>query len=333
MPNKDTLLYTPIDFIGNEAQAKKFAIETSEFLLEAKRKIEHEKFPIHLSFKTTFVRGQGGSQDAVDYFCRGISKLTEAGIDYSVDNWGSGPTKAMYETIFNLGNLTAGFGGISTGDLDQFPPQQNLENILNLWERVKKENAILGVGSRSCKVILSKHHENSYLRRIFEGIMNMAVKESAILNNHTICCPENYSLPDNQYSRTGDFVTGVYLTNLLNDKTENLIHNLVSSARLKNFFGFEGEYFMTLLSASEGNLAVEVMNSIKNPFENKMSVGEERENIIEKKIKSPLLKLRQTPAAHYILSSLDKSKRLLKDFYPIKQVEEVENYIIESLNS
>jgi len=335
MTNKETLFYVPRGFVGSDKQAQDFANKHSDYLLNAQRIIEIGKLPVKLALKTTFIdkskHDWGVTQESSYFFDLGIKKLREAGIDYSVDTWASGPTKTMYETIFNQGILAEGFASIATGDLDQFPAHENIQNLLNLHERVKKENAIMGMGSRNLPVVLSSNPENAYLRRIFEGVMNISVKIAADISKNKIFFPENYKVPgDEAYTFTGDMITGFYLINPSHLRASELANTLVSTARENNFFMFENEYLMAIASATMGNLSIISATSVTNPFE-PADAKAEREKIIKKQIQSPLEKLVGTCAEPFIKRSIADAS-CLNRFYKKEQVEEVTAYMSEALN-
>jgi hypothetical protein len=328
MDNKSTLLYVPIGFVGSDEQALAFAIKESERLIKANVNIRDKKLPIHLALKITIIindklGGQNGGvgADGADAFDEGIKRLRKEGIDYVVDAWPSGPTKSMYGVLFDSGAIAAGFPAIATGDLDQFPPNLNLEKMLELWDRTRANDAILGVGSRSGHVNLSYNPENEHIRRIFEGVINLAVKECASAYGTKI--KDGHRLPgDPQYRITGDMVTGVYIHNLEHKNSSEFAGKLVKIARKYGFFGFEDEYLMAITAPIFGNMATEAMTSLPNSFE-PIEAKAERTKIIEKQIRAPLKALKGTDAEQPILRAMTNGRELLKRFYIPEKVEEV----------
>src|SRR3989344_4545534 len=153
MNPKETLLYIPIDFVGSDDRAREFSTKFCYFLISSQVKIQENKYPIHLGLKTTFIKkdrhGWGATMEGEEYFNKGIARLNENGIDYFVENWPSGPTKSMYSTLFDQGAASIGFKAIATGDLDNILPHENLEKVLELDEKTKITNSVLGVGSRN----------------------------------------------------------------------------------------------------------------------------------------------------------------------------------------
>jgi len=289
MEPKETILYIPIDFVGNDETAFRFENIYLRSLLEANQKISDLKLPLKLSLKTTLIQkdkhGWGVTHKGEESFNHTITKLGREGIDYFVEYWSSGPTRSMYGVLFDSGAISRGFKAICTGDLDQFPPQENVEKFIELYERVAKHNHFLGVGSRNTPIVLSYNQENAYLRRIFEATMNLAAQYQG---NTSL---DLEGMVDQTYKDHGDMITGVYLFRPRGQNSDLFKEDLLRTARSNDFFGFEGEYYMVISAAVKYNgITGIVFNSINNPFP-KIEPKEERQKIIEKQIKLPLKKI------------------------------------------
>ncbi|MBI2110307.1 hypothetical protein HYT51_00825 [Candidatus Woesearchaeota archaeon] len=330
MEPRETIAYTPIDFVGTDERAKEFNNVLTPSLVQAQQKIEREKYPIHLGLKTTVIsedrHGWGISEEGRTSFNQGLAKLTQAGIDYYVDTWPSGPTRSMYGVLFDQGLLARGFQAIVTGDLDQFQPHQNLERVLTLCEHIKGDNSLLGVGARNIPVVLSANPENAYLRRIFEGVMNLTVRNASRSTNHYIqgeLAPKGFT--DRAYEMHGDLITGVYMFNPEHPNAQTFQKQVVETARERNFFGFEDEYFMAFCAATMGNISSIYFNCEPNLFSPEDDPEKEKERIINKQIQAPLTKLIGVPFMEWFLrdSIEHKNKEFLEEFYTHEQVYEV----------
>jgi len=334
------LYYVPIGFISGDIQAQNFVTQEAPKLLDANEIIRDNRLPIRLGFKTTIL-SERVSDEIREKVYKTLGDLIDLGVDVSVDSWQSGPTRTMFSTLFDPG-ITAfssydgskSFRAVATGDLDQFPPNKNLEKLLELWEFVKSKEAIMGVGSRNVKVRLSAHEENGDYRRIFEGIINLAIKNTANRNFNEIATKSDYgNKEDPAYTDTGDFITGVYLTNPPHKNRNHFVESLTTTARDNNFFLFEDEYLMTLLAAQYGYIAAINMNSVENPFEKPTeSVEAEKKAIFERQIQAPLQKLRNTQVAKYIRSSIREEKQILEKYYSPKVVSEVTEFMMAALS-
>ena len=337
---KDRIFYVPIDFVGNDSRAREFGNELSDSLIRTQEHVQKQKLPITLGLKTTLVlpekAGWGVSREGRKDFYRGLEKLSEAGIDYTwIDNYPSGPTRSMYGVLFDPGLISAGASAIATGDLDQFPPDRNLENVVELYDHVKTHDSILGVGSRSVPIVLSANQENAYLRRIFEGVMNLSVRRSAEVGcKGTVLISDLSKAPnDPAYKAHGDFITGVYLFNPDHFESNPFVGDLIKSARTNGFFGFEDEYLMAILAPQYGNLSATYFDSVPNPFSQEDQV-KEKERIIKKQIKAPLSKLARIAIPRRIIIStlIEDVGVFLSKYYSTEQLSEVRSLMTDELN-
>jgi len=352
MKKSDILVYTPLDFVASDSKAVEFAGELSDSLIRAQTTIKQCHYPIKLGLKTTLVsRGQydttqtdssggsawGVSEEGRDSFYKGIKKLGDAGIDCYIDTWASGPTRSVCGVLFDSGLIAAGFGAFSTGDLDQFPPEKNLENFLGLYEQVRLRNAVLGVGARNVPIVLACNVENGYLRRIFEGVVNLTVTSVANRFGYNLRTIDREHAPDDAaFNDHGDYVTGVYLFSPDSISRSRLQRELVDLARQEKFSGFEDEYAMVILAAGRGNLVCKYFESHPNPFD-AINIEKERTKIIDQQIKKPLVSLRGTFAGISLLGVIDSSieeasRGRLSEFYTREQLDEVFGYMREALN-
>jgi hypothetical protein len=335
MEPKDTILYVPMDFVATDEKAIEFSRSLSDSLVQAQERIRADGLPIKLALKTTVIskdrEGWGITNVGKSFFNTGLARLGEAGIDYLVDNWSSGPTRTEYGVLFDQGALARGFAAIATSDLDQFPTQHNLERIAELHDRVMTHNALLGTGARNTPVVLSANRENSYLRRIFEGFINLAISYAAETSGHTLLRQTNEGdTEDKAYSNHGDFVTGVYLFNPSHEKSRAFIDNVVTTSRKRGFFGFEGEYYMAIMAAKFGKVVNIYVNSVSNPFD-ASDPNNERQNIIQKQIKLPLEKLAKTYAGRIIEKTIKRERTMLADHYSPDQIDEVRELMLEAI--
>jgi len=335
MDPKETILYVPIGFVGNDRQAADFNSIEVPSLLDARQRIADRNYPLRLGLKTTLIQesrhGWGVTLEGQRDFDSGITQLSDGDVDYFVENWPSGPTRSMCGVLGDSGARSAGFKAVCTSDLDQFPPQQNLENFILLYERVRTDSSVLGTGARSVPVVLSYNQENAHLRRIFEGIMNLTAVRSGRTNGIS-----GGEIVDPAYKVHGDAFSGVYLLNLTHDSSATFMNQLVHAARQHGFFGFEDEYYMVLEAAIHGGISGNVFRSVPNPFD-EIDPQEERKTIIRKQIKAPLEKLAQAIDVRVRIEDTirkeAKSGSLLSGFYSIGQIEEVCTFMREALES
>jgi len=334
MNPKETLLYTPIDFVGSDSRAKDFGRVFSRDLVRAQRIISDNDYKIHLALKTTVIaksqHGWGISEEGEEDFDMGIERLRAEGIDYDVEIWPSGPTRSMYKVLFDQGAVAAGFPAIGTSDLDVFPPHKNLENMLALYRHSQETGSLLGVGSRDKRVVLAHNPENDYLRRIYEGIINIAIAEGP--GKIEISNPGKAPVDDPAYKAHGDFVTGAYLVNHDHEKAASFSQAMVKMARENGFSGFEDEYAMTLVAAGMGNMSAVYFNTAEN-LQDPLSLEEERTKIIKRQIIAPLEKLSLTSVAPMIQRGIEVGRRKLTAHYSEEQVEEVANIMSEVLKA
>ena len=121
--------------------------------------------------------------------------------------------------------------------MDQFPPNSNLEKFIELYKQTINNNSILCVDSINVPIVLSANEENAYLRRIFEGFMNLTARRTAdFINNKIIIANPEEAPNDPAYTSHSDFTTGVYLFNPNHKNGESFIGKLVRTARIMNFF-------------------------------------------------------------------------------------------------
>jgi len=335
MEPKDTILYVPTDFVATDEKAIEFSRSLSDSLVQAQESIRADGLPIKLALKTTVIykdrEGWGITNGGKSFFYDGLARLGEAGIDYSVDNWSSGPTRTEYGVLFDQGALARGFAAIATSDLDQFPTHHNLERIAELHDRVMTHNALLGTGARNTHVVLSVNRENSYLRRIFEGFINLSISYAAEISGHNLLRQTNEGhTEDAAYSDHGDFVAGVYLFNPSHEKSRAFIDNVVTTSRERGFFGFEGEYHMAIMAATFGKVVNIYVNSVSNPFDAN-DPNEERQNIIQNQIQLPLARLAKTHTGGIIEETIKRERFRLADHYTQHQIDEVRELMLEAI--
>ena len=335
----DILVYTPVGFVGNDDAARTFAGPECDMLIGAQVSIEEGGYPIKLRLKNTLVsRGQydvvsgsrsgwGVTEEGRDEFYRGVRRLGTIGIDVDVDTWPSGPTKSLYNVLFNSGDLSAGFGGMATGDLDRFPANRNLENFLALYDDVRRHDAVMGVGSRNVPVILSYNRENAHLRRIFEGTVNMAVRHASQISGNGVVVNDDDAPEDPAYNKHGDFVTGVYV---FNSGKLDFANQLVGTARTNGFFGFEDEYSMMMRAPRHGPVVSRYFESVPNPFE-EVSIDDERKTIMERQISAPLSHL-PLEDQRFLVDVIRTQREGLQPFYESEQIEEVTGRMLEELS-
>ena len=89
---------------------------------------------------------------------------------------------------------------------------------------------------------------------------------------------------------------------------------------------------MVLGAPKFSGLSALYFNSIKNPFE-KIDPTKEREMIIDKQIKTLLQRLAKTSVAPTIKEAIECYKDNLYFFYTKDQIDEVVNYMPNSLNN
>jgi len=328
---RETILYTPIDFVGSDEKALEFSTKYVETLLKARQMISDLKLPIRLVLKTIAIakghHGWGMSDLGLMNFNIGISLLGKGGIDTFVEFWPSGPTRSMYGILFDQGAIAVGFKSICTGDLDTFPPQNNLERFVELSNKVQTNGSVLGVGSRDTNIILSYNPENNYLRRIFEGIINLTASRGK--NIHL----SDEDIKDKAYREHGDMITGVYLFSPSVNKSLDFANFLVENSRRYSFFGFEDEYFMVIVAGNRGGISGISFNSSGNLFD-KIDIGKEKEAIVNRQIKKPLEALVKTFVRGEILLTVNgeyNGRGVLGGHYSREQINEVCDYMKEAL--
>ena len=331
MSPRETILYVPIDFVGSDERSSCFSTKHIQTLLEARQKVSDLKLPIRLALKTTAIakdqHKKGMSKLGLMNFNSGIAKLSKEGIDSFVEFWPSGPTRSMYGVLFDQGAIAIGFRSICTSDLDATPPQNNLEKFIELNDKVETNGSILGIGSRNTQVILSYNPENNYLRKIFEGIMNLTANKK--INIHL----SDKNIIDKAYKEHGDMITGTYLFNPNVNKSLNFANFLVESSRRYGFFWFEDEYFMVIAAGNKGGISGITFNSAENFFD-KIDSKKEKNEIINNHIKKSLEMLAKTNVKDLIITTINieyDGKGILRKYYTKEQINEVCNYMKETL--
>jgi len=323
--NKDIHL-TSICFLGSDESIIEFNETLVGYLINARQKISDDSLPIVLSLKATLGNNVSGiGRDDLKY---GINLLNEYRISSFFEYWQSGPTRTMYGSLFDNGLIASGFRSSCTLDFDQFPTHRNLDNIMELDEIVHKNGSVLGVGSRSVPIKLSYNDENGYLRRIFEGIINLTIGRGTINSSN------NEGIVDGAYRDHGDRVTGAYLFNCSKASKASYVDNLIERSRKAGFHFFEDEYFMVFLASRTEGLSNLVFTSVENPYD-PVELSEEKNSIIENHIHSPIRKISQIDLMRReIMSAVNDEyggNGTLGQHYPVLQINEVCGYINESL--
>ncbi|MEK6940737.1 MAG: hypothetical protein AABW49_02455 [Nanoarchaeota archaeon] len=336
----DTIYYQPIHLIGSDQAAAEFFSTHRGQLLDAVRLIRKKELPIQLGLKATVVLkkynsdGWGVSQQGMDSALLSFGQLVKDGIDVNVDPRYSGPTRSMFQVLFDQGLIGTGFKAICTGDLDQFPPSKNLENVIRLSEETIAHESVLGVGKRDVPVVLAANQENAYLRRIFEGVINISIKNTLECFEKELYAEEplqQLAAADPAYMSHGDFVTGVYLLNPSAENYGEFVRGVVDQARSRGFFGFEDEYLMVHLAAACSNLDAIYFNSVANPF-SPMDIKTERNKIVTKQIQAPLEKLAGTFVHAMLPDGMIIARERLTEFYPREQIDEVIGYMKQAID-
>ncbi len=336
MESSENILCTSTYFIGSDNVAKKFDEELVDYLILAQEKADSENLQIKFTLKLTIVykekEGWGVTENASKFLDNAFLKLRNAKIDYWLENWPSGPTRSEYSALFDIGVLSSKFKAVVLlNGLDQFSPNENIETIKNLYDSMKENNSLLVTGSRNLPVVLSANKENGYLRRIMEGFLNLTIKQIYQSNKNKIIFPKGKNTGDKQYNFHRDLIAGVLLINPNHPRYLDLLSDILKISQENNFFGFEGEYYLLLSVGGYGDLSVVYSNNFPNPFENE-EVKKEKQKIIEKQIKTPLSKLKNTSVASYLVETIKGVGREgLLEYYPKEQVDEVSRYMLEVL--
>jgi len=335
MENQENILCTSTYFIGSDKIAEKFDLELVDSVINAQRKSDSEDLNIKFILKVTIVyhekEGWGVTEKASKFLDSAFSKLRNAKIDYWLENWPSGPSRSEYAALFDIGALSTKFKAVVLlNGTDQFLPHENIETIQALYDSMKKNNSLLVTGSRNVPVVLSSNKENSHLRRIMEGFLNIAIEHICNLNNHKRILP-SIDTGDKQYNDHGDLIAGVFLINVGHPNYFKLVEELIKTTNKNKFFGFEGEYYLLLSACKYGDISVVFSNALPNHFE-KEDIEKEKQKIIEKQIKGPLSKLKNTPIAKPLIETIKENGReFLLKYYSKEQIDEVSQYMLEVL--
>ncbi len=324
---KDKILYIIYDHVTSNERAAQFGGELSDKLVSAQEQIKRDSLPIRLSLRTA-INPDTVSPEAKERFFDGVRKAARVDVDFCVDMYPSLSTRKMYGALFDGGAIASGFSAIATGDLDQCTPDTNLDRVMLLYERVKEKGAVLGIGSRNVPVVLAANQENGYLRRIFEGVLNLTAGSAP----HPVYNPSIKESPnDPAYEFHGDQMSGIFLFDPYHKTAMHFMKKLVETAQHIGFPGFEEEYLLVLSAPRFGNVVAEYYRTGTNPYD-PIDPKEERQKIIERHIKTAMRNLRKTDAGIWLKTAIQgRDVDKLRQFYPDEQIDEVVGYMREAL--
>lgn len=204
-----------------------------------------------------------------------------------------------------------------------------INQIQELTEKVKIEEALLGMGARNIPVKLGVHKRNSDLRIIHELYHSLSIGSDKLKVN----LKKSDVTP--AYAKIGESSSGLCVMNFSHPNYPELVRDVVRASQLADMSGFATDYYVSIRSSELGKRVVCYISTNENEFYNHSNRTEEQEfdsitkNIIYKQTKE----LGKTDIGSKILRTLkqEKNKGRIAEFYPIQDVEFVRDLMIKAL--
>jgi hypothetical protein len=145
-------------------------------------------------------------------------------------------------------------------DLDQFRvwTEEDLERIVDFTDRMRKDNALYGIGSRDVPVILATNERNSQLRMVCEHYHALALGDP--------CAIRLVGNPTPAYADIGEFVSGFYAVNRNHPHYPALEKRIASVTQDVPFLGFAVESFVAFEAHQVSQIARAYVPSRPNRF-------------------------------------------------------------------
>lgn len=200
--------------------------------------------------------------------------------------------------------------------------------IIDLINKVEKENSIYATGSRENKVILANISRNSDIRIIHElyHSLTIGIDKLQILEK-----PKNVTPA---YSYIGENSSGFDIINHNHAGYLNLAKDLEKSRKIANLNGFANNYYVALKSKFFGNISKGYVLAKENPINSGDEIEEKELKSIKKMIFNQTKELGKTDVRKYLIKALKNKNNelLLSKFYPMEDIFLVKNLMLDALN-
>jgi len=247
-------------WIGNETHVEELK-EFEEDIARTGELIRSTDVPVHLSL---YLSSDGThlpktTLPAIGAF---LSKCAIAGYSIRYNNEGQTAGEKFVNHLFpqkgrNLGDNPV----LALHCLDQFPitTEESLERILDISERLLKEEHTYANGSRDLPVVLANFAEADSIRKIQELLFS-AVTEFIFAH------PEVVGNPDPAYATLGEPTSGFYFLNPNTPFYRELAHEIHGRQDLYTKPGFTIEYFTALAAGINLSVSTGYVTARQNPI-------------------------------------------------------------------
>ena len=247
---------------------------------------------------------------------------------YDPKNRGSGVSfrqivfnPTFYEKKYIIGSI----------DIDQLSVKgDSLELLIELMEKVEKENTLYAPGSRDIQVKLAVYEKNSNLRKIHELFHSLAISSEKL-----IVKDDKYGLnADAAYKKIGESTTGVSIFNTTHPNYPELINYTMRMARIADLTGFAGEYYTAIRSSLLGGISTGYIRAKENKFYHKKDEQTEKEGITNMII-TQTRELGRTDIRNLLEKTIKENRNMgiISEFYDKSEVEFIRDLMLKGLMS
>lgn len=203
-----------------------------------------------------------------------------------------------------------------------------VDKIINLIDKVEKENSIYATGSRENEVTLANFKRNSNLRIIHELYHSLTIGTEKL---QVLEKPGNVTLA---YSEIGENSSGFDIINHNHKKYPDFARDLEKYRKIANFNGFANNYYIALKSKFFGNLSKAYVSAKTNPINTGKIIEEQEFDSIKEMIFNQTKELGKTDIKKHLIRALRdrKNEIVLSRFYPKEDVKLIRDLMICALS-
>lgn len=258
---------------------------------------------------------------------REIARLNNTGVMY--DPVDRGPGMSYRQVCFNPTFLYDNESGVVIdANLDQYviDTEESLEQIVELTQQVKRDEALYATGSRDVPVVLAVHQRNSGLRILHELFHSLTIGSDKLRVGRTC------QTATQAYAEIGESTSGFYVVNFSHPRYAQLSKSVADAARTADMSGFATDYYVAIKSAELAHLASGYVKSTENKFYEQRNELEELE-AVKRLISSQTRALGKTDIRGALVAALRNRVHTerLSEFYPKEDVNFVRELMLQSL--
>jgi len=252
---------------------------------------------------------------------RDITRKLPSDLFLLYDPVDKGPGTSVRQVFYNP---TFSNGIVLGTCLDQqvIDSDEAVERVIDLTNKIEKDNSLYGVGSRTVPVVLATNQRNSELRIIHELFLASAMGIKGP--------EEQISGTTPAYSEIGDCSTGMDILNLSHPGYPDLVKGITSAVQIADMNGFASCYYAPLKSAQMGcNLTKGFACSRTNPFSNPKPEREECGAVTEM-IQYQTQQLCRTDLGDFLCNAIKNptTANKISEFYSRSEVELVKELML-----